>query len=295
MVVAKLLTLKDFSPHSLINTMRAAWNLARDGSFRPIGKSMFVVQAYCLGDWKRIMEEGPWTFRGYALMLEPFDGSTTTPKIVLDKVPAWIQIHRIPHLYRTESIIKLLAQKVGEDVKVDMRVVPSSMGDFHRVRVMLRASAPLARFMTLSPEGRDAIILQIKYEKMPRFCSYCSFMVHVHLECGTGEHDEKDLQYGEWMLAEEETWRAGTPRFCAQMPAGRDIPRGDFGRGTRGGRAPHKPSRSRAWTYDGGRVPVWREKEHQDGEKSLSRKRNSAEAGVDAEKDEALKDKLPAL
>lgn len=101
--------------------------------------------------------------------------------VVPNKVPAWIQIHRIPHLYRTEMIIKLLAEKVGEVVTVDMRSVPSNMGDFYRVRVMLRASAPLARFVTLSPDGRDAIILQVKYEKMPRFCSYCGFMGHVHL------------------------------------------------------------------------------------------------------------------
>jgi hypothetical protein len=187
-------------------------------------------------------------------------------------------------------IIKLLAEKVGEVVTVDMRSVPSNMGDFYRVRVMLRASAPLARFVTLSPDGRDAIILQVKYEKMPRFCSYCGFMGHVHLECGTGEYGEKDLQYGEWMLAEEETWRAGTPRFRAQMPTDRDIPRGDFGRGTRGGRVPNRPTRGRAGTYGGGRGPVWREKDNQDEEKTLSRKRNSAEAGVGAEKDEALKD-----
>jgi hypothetical protein len=69
MAVAKLLTVKDFSPNSLVNTMQAAWNLAQEVSFRPTGKNTFVVHAYCLGDCKRIMEEGPWIFRGYALML----------------------------------------------------------------------------------------------------------------------------------------------------------------------------------------------------------------------------------
>ena len=94
MAVAKLLTLTHFSEQSLISTMRAAWNTAREVSFSPIGKNLFTIQAHCLGDWKRIMEEGPWIFRGYALMLEEYDGSTSLPTVPPSKVQAWIQIHK---------------------------------------------------------------------------------------------------------------------------------------------------------------------------------------------------------
>lgn len=82
MAAARLLTSKDFSAASLASTMRSTWNPTREVTFRSIGKNLFVVQAFCLGDWKRIMEEGPWIFRGYALMLEEFDGSTTIPKVI---------------------------------------------------------------------------------------------------------------------------------------------------------------------------------------------------------------------
>lgn len=99
MAAAKLLTSKEFSTASLFSTMRASWNPAREVSFRAIGKNLFVIQAFCLGDWKRIMEEGPWIFRGYALMLEEFDGSTTVPKVIPSRVLGWIQIHKIPHLF----------------------------------------------------------------------------------------------------------------------------------------------------------------------------------------------------
>jgi ATP-dependent RNA circularization protein (DNA/RNA ligase family) len=62
LAAAKLLTVKDFSEASMKNTMQSAWNLARDFTFRPIGKNLFLIQVFCLGDWKRIMEEGPWIF-----------------------------------------------------------------------------------------------------------------------------------------------------------------------------------------------------------------------------------------
>lgn len=62
MAVAKLLTSKNYIEQSLISKMRAAWNIARKVSFLPGWKNMFMIQVFCLGDWKRIMEDGPWLF-----------------------------------------------------------------------------------------------------------------------------------------------------------------------------------------------------------------------------------------
>lgn len=89
MVVAKLLTVKAFSESSLMSSTRAAWGPARQVSFCPIGKNLFVVQANCLGVWKKIMEEGPWISKVCALMLEEYDGATAMLAVMPRKVPAW--------------------------------------------------------------------------------------------------------------------------------------------------------------------------------------------------------------
>ena len=192
-----------------------------------------IVQAFCLGDWKRIMEDGPWIFRGYALMLEKFDGSTTIPREIPSKVIGWIQIHKIPHLFRTEAIVKQLAAKVGEVQEIEMKAIASRTGDFHRVRVKLAAAKPLIRVVTLAPEGQARILLQVKYEKLPRFCAHCGLMGHVHLECGVGEYAEKDLHFGSWMIAEADTWHPGTPRFLSSFPGDREVSRDGAGHGER--------------------------------------------------------------
>jgi hypothetical protein len=101
---------------------------------------------------------------------------------------------------------------VGEIVSVEIKVVSSTNGDFHRTRTNLQALVPLARVVTLSPNGSEIMLLNMKYEKIPRFYSFCGNMGHTHLECGMGEHATEELQYGEWMIADEETWRSGTPR-----------------------------------------------------------------------------------
>jgi hypothetical protein len=80
MAVAKVLTSKSFSEESLRRTMAASWNTTREVSFTSIERNLFVIQAQCLGDWKRIMEEGPWLFRDCALMVEK-DGATTNPPV----------------------------------------------------------------------------------------------------------------------------------------------------------------------------------------------------------------------
>nr|TKW32477.1 hypothetical protein SEVIR_2G170800v2 [Setaria viridis] len=117
MVAAKLLTVKAFSEASLMSTMRSAWNTTRNIIFRPIRKNIFVVQAFCLGDWKRIMEED----HGFSAVLPHM-------------VPTWVQIHKVPHLYRMESILKQLASKIGGLVTVEMRAIATDGGNFHRAR-----------------------------------------------------------------------------------------------------------------------------------------------------------------
>ena len=89
-------------------------------------KNLFMVQAYCLEDWKRIMEEGPWIFRGYGLMMEEFDGATPIPAKLPCSVRVWVQIHKIPPLYRREVI------------SVEMKVVSIGRGDFLQGKGELR-------------------------------------------------------------------------------------------------------------------------------------------------------------
>lgn len=151
------------------------------------------------------MEDEQWLFCGCVLMLEEYDGSTSTAWCLPAKFKAWIQIQKLPPLYRTKHILKQLASKVGEVLMVDIKAVSTSTGNFHQARVNLPAACQLVRVVILSLEGSESIMLQVKYEKVAHFYAYCG------LECGTSEHEEEDLQHGEWMVAPSETRRSGTP------------------------------------------------------------------------------------
>jgi hypothetical protein len=76
---------------------------------------------------------------------------------------------------------------------VELTVVPTSSGDFHRARVLLDSTKPLTRFVHSTLEGQERMFLQIKYEKLPKFYDHCGLMGHTVLECGTGEFQGSQL------------------------------------------------------------------------------------------------------
>jgi hypothetical protein len=55
-------------------------------------------------------------------------------------------------------------------------------GVFHRVCVKLNAAKPLLCFVPLAMEGSPRIFLQIKYEKLPKYCEHYGFMGHTYME-----------------------------------------------------------------------------------------------------------------
>jgi hypothetical protein len=76
----KVLTKKCFGLQTLKSMMMAAWNPTQEVKIHDVEPNLFIIQASCLGDWKLIMEDGSWLFRGCAMMVEPFDGATITTR-----------------------------------------------------------------------------------------------------------------------------------------------------------------------------------------------------------------------
>ncbi|KAK1651010.1 hypothetical protein QYE76_068815 [Lolium multiflorum] len=200
LAVARVLTDKSFNAAAFEDTMRFAWSLAKKAVFRDVGNSTFIIQFTCLGDWKKVVEEGPWLFRNWGIVIKAYDGYSKPSSLVLDRLPIWVQIHDVPEAYvKQTEIIKSLSSRVGKFVKVDTE--GATGGNFVRVRVELDVNKPLARFTSVIRKGEREVYL-VKFEKIPKFCEVCGIMGHEYLECGTGYHAPEARVYGEWMIAE---------------------------------------------------------------------------------------------
>ena len=142
------------------------------------------------------------------------------------------------------------------------------------------------------------MFLQVKFEKMPRFCDHCGLMGHVVLECGTGEFTDDQLQYGAWMLASMELWHPETPRVRGGFTREGEGASDSRGRSDRGGRTAGRTAGRYAGggrgRYGGarghGREGVWMEKEASQNNFVVSRKRTSGDADLEDAKGNELTD-----
>jgi hypothetical protein len=75
---------------------------------------------HCLGDWKKVVHQGPWTFRGWAVLIEDYDGKEDPEKISFGGLFVWEQIHGILELYRKTDVVDDLAHRIGKTREVQM-------------------------------------------------------------------------------------------------------------------------------------------------------------------------------
>ncbi|KAE8771313.1 hypothetical protein D1007_56835 [Hordeum vulgare] len=197
--LARVHTLKSFSQTTFYKDMRAAWNCSQQVHFRPIGPNLFVVQVYCLGDWDRIMQEGPWLFRNMDVQLAPYDGFTKAEEVPVVYMPICMQIHKLPDEYcRHALIVKLLR---GAREVLETRINGNSRGDYVRVRVKHDIRKLLTKFIGIVKDKTRKVFV-VRYEKLARFCSACSIIGHEHKEYGNDMFEEKDLKFGAYLYAD---------------------------------------------------------------------------------------------
>ncbi|KAI4970481.1 hypothetical protein ZWY2020_001395 [Hordeum vulgare] len=192
--LARVHTEKNFSQSAFYKDMRAAWNLAQSVRFKPVGPNQFVVQASCLGDWERMMMQGPWLFRNMAILMCPYDGFSKTYEIEIVHMPIWLQIHKLPDAYCKQSVVEKLLKDAGEIL--DMRLNGNTHGDYVRVRVKHDIQRALTKFVSIV-RAKERQVYLVRYEKLARFCKVCGLIGHVFKECGLGMHDEKKMKYGD--------------------------------------------------------------------------------------------------
>jgi hypothetical protein len=140
LAIARVCTDGEYSSYWFIKNMRTAWDLAQDVKTRTLEPNLNTFQFACLGDWERVTEGGPWSFRGNPVVIVPCDGFTKPSSIELFHIDIWIQINDLPVGYA--PMLKSLASKVGEFITAE-GASNDLEGNFYEVRVKLDVRKPL--------------------------------------------------------------------------------------------------------------------------------------------------------
>ena len=62
LALARVHTSNYFSPQTFEQHMRIAWSPAREVQSQHLEDNMFTIQCFCLGDWFKVEQGGPWLF-----------------------------------------------------------------------------------------------------------------------------------------------------------------------------------------------------------------------------------------
>ncbi|KAM0924194.1 hypothetical protein ACQ4PT_005036 [Festuca glaucescens] len=150
LAIGKVHTNRSFSADALFEKMKVVWILSRDPIFREAGENLFIFQMHCLGDWKKVVHQGPWTFRGWDVLIEDYDGLGDPEKFVFDGLHVWAQIHSVPELYWKQEVLDDLSRRVGKVKEAQMYPKLFFEGNYVRFRVRIDFTRPLMRFVTLT-------------------------------------------------------------------------------------------------------------------------------------------------
>ena len=178
MAIARVHTDKTYSQYWFFRNMRVAWDLAQEVKIKPLEENLYTLQFSCLGDWERVMEDGPWNFKGKAVVMAHYDGFTKPSMIDLTKLDIWMQIHDLPDGFFPK--IKALSATVGEFIFAEPRSQDFE-GNFARVRVKIDVTKPLKNVVFLvvrRKETLERVIFRVKYERLPDWCAVCGYLGH---------------------------------------------------------------------------------------------------------------------
>jgi hypothetical protein len=200
LAIARVFTEGEYSSFWFFKNMRSAWDLSQDVKIRSLDKNLHTLQFTCLatqkkftclGDWERVMEGGPWQFRGNPMLIVPYDGFTKPSEIELHHIKMWIQMHDLPIGYA--PMLKSLASKVGDWVASE-GMSNDFEGNFYRVRVRVDVRKPLKNFVTLVCAGKRELFL-VKFERLPNWCQVCGHLGHEFKDHGDGIHPPNALVF----------------------------------------------------------------------------------------------------
>ena len=108
----------------------------------------------------------------------------------------WVQFRNIPFYLLTKKLAHDLREIIGSTMKIDDNARGYINDKFIRTRVLLPLFMPLQREITLVDEiTGDAVLVQIRYERLLIFCLFYGFIGHMEARCDIPVA-EKRLNFG---------------------------------------------------------------------------------------------------
>lgn len=118
-VGGKVCSVRPMKMFVLEKMMPRAWGLHKEARFRDMGSNIFVVHLGSEGDWRHVLNNGPWQFDFSVLIMKEYEGNIRPSEMVFENIDIWVRVSDLPPDKRCEAFGTALGNWIGKVVKVD--------------------------------------------------------------------------------------------------------------------------------------------------------------------------------
>ncbi|CAA7030772.1 unnamed protein product [Microthlaspi erraticum] len=182
-LISRVINPKKQDVEKLIGFMPQHWGLEDRITAMDLGKGTFLFNFETEEDLQLVLELGPFHYNFWMFVLVRWE------PIVHDDYPwemtCWTQLSGIPlHLW-TETNMRSIGEKLGHILEINV--------DEGKILLTIDSRKPLKFTRKIRCHNGDETTIQIKYERLFKFCSHCGLMSHEVSSCSIRE-DEINTQ-----------------------------------------------------------------------------------------------------
>ncbi|KAK3198917.1 hypothetical protein Dsin_022332 [Dipteronia sinensis] len=183
-LVGKVITNKMVNREAFLGLIGRIWQVEEGLEVEVVRHNIFTFHFHSIGDQRRVLEGGPWTFDGTLIVLAEPSEKGAIEDLRFDCSEFWVQIHCVPLVCMTKEIGRFLRGMVGEVMEVDVRKSGECSGKFLKVRVRIDVNIPLRRYLRVDVIGDgEETAMVLRYEHLPNHCFRCGCIGHSTQDC----------------------------------------------------------------------------------------------------------------
>lgn len=162
--------------------MRRAWGAHPSTIFTVTDRSLYLVECENRGDYTRILNDGPWSYRQDLVVIKECRSQEEVDVSRMSHAEIWIQLHNLPVHSLTEEGVQILIKDMGMMLSDP---IPAAFNgkQFLRVKMLIPLTVPVKdRINYTNPTIGDSVV-HVVFERIGRICCFCGIIGHQITTC----------------------------------------------------------------------------------------------------------------
>ncbi|GAU48100.1 hypothetical protein TSUD_133200 [Trifolium subterraneum] len=180
---------------ALKNRLSSLWKSIGRWGITSLGKGYYEFTFSSLEDVRRVRSVNSWNINSGFLKLFPWCTDFNPNSLKQTSAQVWVRIHGLSQEYWRPKIIFAIASSIGTPLCTDSATNKDSFdrpfGHFARVLVDMEIASEL-RYKILVERKGFAFFVELEYEHLPDYCSFCKCIGHHIDNCKRRDSDQVD-------------------------------------------------------------------------------------------------------